>query len=201
MRKSLLRLLFIALCFPALSHASVLVYSGTFIETLLADTVNVTRTKNIFLAVETSPLAPGAYAVVWFKEGGEKRTEYYDFYGPKFIQVGPPLSSRTIIYDESRLIDGEGHFYSDTRVFGGRNVEVVLHKSSHLLATVPKVLTGTESFVTDAVDKFYRTRRFRLQLDIKATQEAYVTTHTPFVIREAFLEKLKERGYPQPGPP
>jgi hypothetical protein len=194
MRYFLLRVALAVLCSSALSQAAILVYKGTFTETQVTENGNAVKTKNIFVAIDDT--SSNGYSIVWFKDRSGKQTETISFFQSKIERFGPALSNSTVIYYETRQEDPAGYFY-DTRGLSGRNVEVVLRKSPQLLGAVPKVLTGAETIISTLFNDAYITRRFRLQLDLKATQGANASpTATATSVRDAFIEVLIERGYP-----
>ena len=93
-----------------------------------------------------------------------------------------------------------GEFSYTTKALSGRDRQVILRRNPQLLATVPITLTGTETLVSSFGTGTFRTRRFRVHLDLKASQNALAEVKTPTEVRDEFVASLVEKGYPQPEP-
>jgi hypothetical protein len=199
MRTLILLLVAVILGSPTGSPAAVLVYRGTFLQSQAVANGNTIKTKNILIVFDNVTL--NGVTIAWFKDGLGKHTEFVTYNPLVILNVGPSLATSTVFYCEARSTSMTGEFSYTTKALSGRDRQVILRRDPQLLATVPKVLTGTETLVSNFSTGIFRTRRFRVELDLKATQNALAEVKTSTEVRDDFIASLVEKGYPQPESP
>jgi len=178
---------------PVVSDAAILVYRGTFVESRAPDT-SPPKLKNVFLVFDDT-LDIGL-AIAWYGTAFGKQTEVLNYDPLRIFNTGSAFPDTTIFYHGTGSDSGTGDFSKTTRALSGRDARIILRKVPELVGIVPRSLTGTEIHANTLFDNNFRTRRFRVRLDLIATQEANTAGKSAESVRSDFLDDLVRRGYP-----